>query len=1033
MNISEKAVRKPVSTLMAVLAVLVLGFVTLPRLPIDFLPNIERNTISVRTTYKGAGPQEIERLITQPIERAVSTVNNVNHISSTSQEDQSSVRIEFVWGTDMSEAMNEVRDKVSSVQSALPDDADTPTINKFDFSQLPIMQLTLTGDMPTVDMKDYFEDELRYRFEQIEGVAAVDVSGGQTREIHVDVNQARLASLGIPLDKVVSVLSLENRNVPGGYVDQGNTEFLIRNRGEFPNVNAIRNVLVDYRGDTPIYVRDVADVFEGIAERRNVVNLLGRQGILVSVRKQSGGNTVQVADRINARVAEVRKTLPPGVKIETMFDTSTMIRDSIAELKRSGMIGGLLALILLFVFLMNIRSTLIIFVSIPFSVLCTFIFLYFTGLTVNIMSLGGLALGIGRIVDDSIVVLENIFRHRYMGENAKDAAINGAREVGMAVTASTATTICVFLPLVFVGGMSGIFFKELGITVTISLISSLAVALTLIPMLSSRFLKVKSAGEDTVYDRGPYHYYGMLLKFALRRKAATIITVVVVFVGGIALLKGRIGSEYLPQVDEGQINVSFELPVGTKLEVTQVEMRKLQKIILSSVKEISNMYSSAGAGGGGFGGGGGGSDTNAGSFRINLVPSDQRSKSTTQIVNELRERLMRASKGKVWVMESGSILQRILGGQSSRLELDVRGNDLDTADALAQKVYDILNTVRGAANPRISRTPGKPEMSIYVDREKAAALGLSPSAVSDIVQTAIGGTIATHLRRGSNEIDIRVRLRPEDRANIEDVGNILVAVPGSLPVPLRSIVRLQKSTGPVQIERQDQERIVTVGASYTGEVPESTVNNEITQKLRELNLPPGFSVGFGTQAEEQQQTSSSMLLAFLLAIALVYMVMATQFESLLHPFIIMFAVPLSLLGVELALFVTHTDFSLMANLGIIMLAGIVVTNGIVLIDFVNQLRAKGVPIDDAVAQAGRLRLRPIVMTASATVLGLIPLAIGFGRGSEMQSPLARVVIGGMIVSTILTLLFIPVLYASIEGYIERRKQRRHRVDDPSTV
>ncbi len=1021
MNLSEKSVRRPVSTLMGVLAALMIGAVVLPRLPIDFLPNIERNTISISTTYEGAGPQEIERLITEPIERAVSTVNNVKHIESTSREGASTVRIEFNWGTDMSESMNFVRDKVGQAKRNLPEDAEEPIISKFDFSMLPILQLTITGNMPTVDLKDYVENELRYRLEQIEGVASVDVSGGETREIHVYVDPARLASLKIPIDKVAATLKRENKDTPGGYIKQGDTEYLIRNKGEFANVESIKNVLVEYQDNSPIYIKDIAEVTEGIREKRSDTRLMGRKGVMISIRKQSGENTVKVTDRVKAKIEEIRQTLPPGVEIKTMMDTSTMIRDSIAELKRSAVIGGLLAIIVIFVFLMNVRSTLIIFLSIPFSVVTTFIFLYFTGLTLNIMSLGGLALGIGRIVDDSIVVLENIYRHRVMGEGRVEAAVNGASEVSMAVTASTATTICVFLPLVLVSGMSGIFFKELGITVTISLISSLIVALTLIPMLSSRFLKVnrERVSAKSVYERGIYKYYGNLLTFALKHKAASLIAVVIIFVGGILLLKGKIGSEYLPQVDEGQINVRFEMPVGTKLEVTQRELLKLEKIIMSSVKEVDNMYSQAGAGGGG-GPYGGGSGVNAGSFRIMLIPSDKREKSTTQIVNELQEKLSTATKGKVWVTESGSIMQRILGGGESRLELDIRGHDMAPADALALKVSEIVATTRGASNPRISRTPGMPEMNVVVDREKAAALGFNPAYVSDVVKANMDGVIATRLRRGSDEIDIRVRQRPELRKNLEAVGDILLSSPHSPPVPLRNLVKLVKSTGPVQIERLDQERIVTISASYTGEMSPGEVNAEIEKRLKTLALPAGFSIEFSGEEQERKEAGSSMNLAFILAMALVFMVMATQFESLLHPFIIMFAVPLSLLGVMISLYVTRTNFSLMANLGSIMLAGIVVTNGIVLIDFINQLRRKGVPVDEAVARAGSLRLRPIIMTATATVLALIPLSLGIGRGAEMQAPLARVVIGGMIVATTLTLLFVPVLYATIEGFLHRR-------------
>jgi len=1000
------------------------GTVTLPRLPIDFLPNIERNVISVSTSYDGAGPKEIERLITEPIERALSTINNVSQITSESREDSSRVRIEFAWGTSMDEAMNDIRDKLSQAERSLPDDADDPIAFKFDTSMLPVMLLTITGDMPTVDLKDYVEDDIQYRIEQIEGVAAVDVSGGETREIHVQVNQAKLASLNISIDTVVSVLKKENTDIPGGYVEEGTMEYLIRNKGEFTDVESIRNVLIAYKNESPIYLKDIANVFEGIEERRNETKLMGRKGVMLSIRKQSGENTVEIAQNVKRKVEEIRQILPPGVEIKTMFDTSTMIKDSIAQLRQSALIGGILALIVLFLFLRNIRSTIITFVAIPFSVVSTFIILYFGGLTLNIMSLGGLALGVGMMVDNAIVVLENIFRHRSLGENRTEAAINGAGEVGMAVTASTATTLCVFVPLVFVSGMSGIFFKELGITISAALIASLFVAITLIPMLSSRFLKINKnintdVDIDTYSGKGIYAIYGKLIAVALRHKAITIIFVIIVFAGGIVLLKGRIGAEYLPQVDEGQVGVSFEMPVGTKLDITRNEMAKLEKIIAETTPEIENMYSQAGSGGRG-----GSSGTNAGSFRIMLTPSDERDRSTTEIVNELRGKLTSATKGKVWVMESGSIMQRILGGgRESRLEIDVRGHDLDTGNELSLLVSQIIENTSGAANPRISASPGKPEMSIVVDKDKAAALNLSPAEIGGIVRTNIEGSIASRLRRGGDEIDIRVRLRPEDRENLEDVSNILITPSGRSPIPLRGLVRLVEDEGPVEIERRDQERIITISASYTGDVPPGTVNADIENQIRALSIPEGFSIEFAGEEMERKEAFSSLLLSFILAIALVYMVMAIQFESLLHPFLIMFAVPLSLLGVMLSLYVTRTNLSLMAYLGIIMLAGIVVNNGIVMIDFINQLRRKGTALEEAVKQAARLRLRPILMTTTTTCLALIPMAVGAGRGAEMQAPLGRVVIGGLLIAMILTLIFIPVLYASIEGFSERRKSR----------
>lgn len=1026
MNIYERCVRRPVATLMGILVVMMIGVVSLPRLPIDFLPNIERNVISVRTVYTGAGPQEVERLITEPIERTVSTINNVTKVSSQSSEGQSSVRIEFSWGTKMDEAMNDVRDRMSQVQGQLPTEANVPVLNKFDTSMIPVLTLTTTGGMSPVDLKDYVDNDLRYRFEQIPGVASVDTSGGQTREIRVDVNADKLAALGISINTVTQQISNENRDIPGGYVNRGASEFLVRSKGEFANVEDIKKIIVAYKSGVPVYVRDVANVFDGVAERRQDTRLMGKNGVLISIRKQSGENTVKVADSVKKAAAEINKTLPPGMKIDVMFDTSTTVRQSISELRREGIIGAIIALLVLFMFLRDIRSISIIAVSIPFSMMCTFIVVYFAGMSINIMSLGGLTLAVGMIVDDAIVMLENIHRHRVSGEAPMDAAIIGAGEVIAPVASSTFTTICVFAPLIFIGGMNGIFFKELGVTVTVSLIASLIVSMTLVPMLCSRFLKAekRDTGKTVkaLEERGMYAIYGKLLRTALRHRVATLLLIAGIFAAGIFALKSQIGSEYLPHIDEGQVSVNVEVPAGTRFDLLSAEMVRLGKIIRESVPELKSMYSQAGVGGG-YGGGG---SANAGSFRILLVPDNERKRSDIEVANSLRKVLMEATadtSDKVWVQPSGSILQRLLGGGQSQLEIDVLGHDFQTGDQLAKQVSDIITQTKGASNPRISRTPGAPEIDITVDKEKAGELGLSPGTVGDTVNTALEGAIASEFRRAGNEYDIRVRLAPQDREYLDQLGDVLISAPSMPPVPLRNLAVLKQESGPVEIDRQNQERMIEVTATYTGEVASGKVNQEIMNKVDQLKIPLGFSVMASGDEADRQQAFKDMLLAFILAVALVYMVMAIQFESILHPLLILSTVPFGLFGVFLALFVTGTNLSLMAYLGIIMLVGIVVKNAILLIDFINRMRREGMPIDEAVVTAGRLRLRPILMTTLATVIALVPMAIG-GSGSEMQSPLGRVVVGGLSIGTLLTLFFIPCLYALVEGFLDNHRKRR---------
>jgi HAE1 family hydrophobic/amphiphilic exporter-1 len=1009
--------------MMAILSVLLIGGVTLPGLAVDFLPNIERNVISVRTTYRGAGPRDIERLITEPMERALSTINNVAQITSTSREDQSRVRVEFNWGTDMSEAMNDVRDKIGLAKRALPDDAEEPLPFKFDTSMLPVMILTVTGNMPTVDLREYIVNNIQYRLEQIGGVAAVDINGGETREIRVEIDQWKSAALRISIDDVIAALRLWNQDIPGGLVPEDTIEYLLRSKGEFVGPEDVRSVIIKYIDGQPVRISDISTVRETIEEKKESTGLMGKRGLILAVRKQSGENTVAVAGKVHRKLNEIKELLPPGVKIDYMFDTSEMITDSIGQLRLSGLIGSLLAIVVLLIFLRSVRPTVIVFVAIPFSVFSTFIVLYMGGLTLNIMSLGGLALGVGMMVDNSIVVLENIFRRLSEGENAATASIEGASEVSLAITASTATTLCVFVPLTFVGGMSGIFFRELALSVSFSLIASLGIALTLIPMLCSRFLRRNSTIDKrkTLLRTG----YEKVLSLCLKHRVTTLLSLTILFICGTVFLARQVGTEHLPPVDESQINISMEMPVGTTLEVTTIEMEKIEQAVRKNVPEIRNMYRQVGSATSGRPSGTG---ANTGSLRIMLVHAEERQRTTLEIVNSLRPILKQASSAQSWVSEGGSILQRILGGgRESRLEIDIRGYNLNTADQLAREISNILQSTDGATNPRISSVSGRPELRIQVDTEKAARLGLNPVKIGETIRSSIEGTVATRMRREGEEFDVRVQLAIPDRSSINSIENIIIPLPDGTPTPISGLVKLYRESGPVLIERRNQQRTVTVRASYTGEIAPGDVNAAIAKRISTLNIPQGFSINFSGEEEERQEAFKSFLIAFILATALIYMVMASQFESLLHPFLILFSIPFSFFGVFLSLYLTGTTLNLMSWLGIIMLAGIVVNNGIVLIDTINRRRESGLALSKAIILASSQRLRPILMTTMTTCLALIPLAVGLGRGSEMQAPLGRVVAGGLMFSSALTLILIPVLYAMVGGFLLWKKRTKKNV------
>jgi len=991
------------------LALVIFGSISLLRLPIDILPDITYPSITVVTNYEGAGPQEVERLITEIIEKNVSTIENVKDIRSTSGEDASNVTIDFNWGTNLDEAANDIREKLDRVRRFLPEDADDPFLYKYDPSSRPIIFFSLKGPIHPSGLRDLADDRIKYDIEQIEGVAAVDIWGGLEREIQVEVNRGKLRSIGLSINALVGILNEENLSLPGGRLETGRTEWLIRPLGEFSSMEDIENIIVATRQGRPIYLKQVAQVKDGFKELRSRMRVNGERGVMVAVRQRSGSNTVQVSNRVLKILPRLKSELPEGVTLTLVRDTADFIRKSIKQVQQVAFIGGILAIVILFAFLRNIRSTIIISTSIPIAIWSTFFLLERIGLTINMMSLGGLALGIGMILDSSIVVLENIFRHREEGKGAIEGAIEGSGEVGMAITASTLTTICVFLPLLFLKGVEGVMFKQMALTVTFSLVAALIVALSLIPMLSSRLLRVEKKEGGGV---SPRFYEGYLrgLGWSLKhRKTVLGGSVLLLFLAFWSLQLKGVGTALLPEIDEGVINGNIEMPVGTRLDITSKVTREVEETILRDVPENRRMFSRSGShwrrGGG----------SHIAYFRVYLVDKNDRKRSTEEIVAGLRLNLADIPAAKIRISEGRSMYSRFLGGgREERLEMDIKGYDLVKGKALAEEVIGRIKGVEGVIYPRMSLEDNRPELKIIIDRSKAATLGLPISRILHVINTNIEGTAASKYREEGDEFDILVRLREEDRGSLEDILNMSITGPGGKEIPLRGFATVIEGKGPTRIDRRNQERLITVMAGIQGRDMGHIVQ-EITEKIGDLKLPPNFRLNFASEYEQQKEAFGGLLFAIALAIVLVYMVMASQFESLTEPFVIMFTVPFASIGVILVLLLLNMNVTVPALIGGVLLIGIVVNNGIVMIDYINRLRKKEHPLREAILIGAKRRLRPIMMTTLTTSLALVPMALGFGEGSEMNAPMARVVIGGMLVSALFTIFFVPTLYGSIKG------------------
>jgi HAE1 family hydrophobic/amphiphilic exporter-1 len=1016
-KIFDFSVRRPVAVMMIVLAVIVLGAMSLSRLGMDLFPEMELPMLLVQTTYRGAGPQEVEDQITRPLEGAIGTVNGVQGLTSYSMRGSSMVLAEFAWGADLNYATNQLRDRLDVYGAALPADAGKPTIIKMDPSAMPIMGVALYGDATLEELTAYAEDTIQARLERVEGIASVSVSGAVTEEVRVVVDPQRLLAYGVGMNQIAALLYQENTNATGGTVEEGMKEHAVRIIGEFNNLDDIRDLQVSsaYGGYIPL--NSLAEVERMGKERTSYVFIDGKPGINFSLMKQSDANLVQTSQRVRQALTDLEAEAPSGYELSVAMDQADYINLSLSNVVDSAVTGGLLAVLILFIFLRSWRSTLIIGLSIPISIIATFAMMFFTNVSLNLVSLGGLALGLGMMVDNSIVILENIFRYRQEeNKDALTAAVDGSKEVAGAVAASTVTTVVVFLPIVFVEGLASQIFGQMALTITCSLLASLAVAFTVVPMLSNKLLVVESsggpfAGLSRVVEKildGIRDGYGYLLKGSLRHKGLVVLFTLAALVGCVFLLP-QVGMEFIPGQDTGEYTVSVDLPRGTALHETLRVARQVEDI-LREIPENQQITNSVGGGGGLAASLLGGSNSSTASFSGSLVPLAQRERSMEEVLEDIRVRLKDIPGAEIDVASSGTM---VLTG--SDIQVNLLGDDLEQLGYLAEAVAREIELIPDTREITTSLENGSPEINVIVDRQKAAQYGLNSSAVATLVSTAVNGSTPTKYREGGRELDIRLVMDEQYRQNLNDLASLTITSPNGSLIPLGNIAALEIDTSPASIIRQDQSRQVSVSCAVVNRSL-AEVSQDVQAAVSRMNLPPEVTVDFAGSNAQMEDAFSDLGLALILAVVLVYMVMAFQFEQLLYPFVIMFALPPTFIGVILGLYLTGRTINVVSLIGIIMLVGIVVNNAIVLVDYVNVLRReKGMAREEALVRAGVTRLRPILMTTLTTILGMLPIAIGGGEGGEMMAPMGTVVFFGLSFSTLITLVLVPCMYIYAEN------------------
>lgn len=1005
MGLVRLCIKHPVTVAVFFILAVSVGWFSLSRLPIDLFPEIDYPVLVVRITYPGVAPQEMETLVTEKVEEALASVEDIKKITSRTSEGESLVILEFHYGIDIDFASLHVRDKLDQIAPSLPDEADDPVTQKFDPAAFPVLDIQLSGDDLRA-LREYADDVVKPRLERVSDVAAAVVSGGLEREIRVPVSPLKLAARNLTIMDVVDAIDRENVNEPGGRVDEGRREITVRTLGEYESVEEIGEVLVARIGDADVKVKDLTagGVLDTHKEVRHLARMNLKPSVSLAVMKQSGANSVAIADAVKAELERIRETLPPGYEIRVGMDMTEFIKDSITVVKQNAVGGAVLAALVLLLFLRSLRSTAVIIVAIPVSIITAFFPMYFLDMTLNLVTLGGLALGVGMVVDNSIVVLESAYRHIRRKGDRHEGALTGATEVMLAMVASTLTTLAVFFPILFIKGLVGQIFSNLALVIFFSLGASLVVGIMLVPVLASRLLRPGGSNPGPSQPGGLWgallaRYGGLLRWVAASGRNRWIVAGAVIALLVLTFKFLVPPMAFFPHMDRGELSVRLELPVGSTLQHTdEISLRAEETI--SRIPEVDRLTASV--------------SPAAANIHVMLVDQRERTRTTKEVMAEVRRLLAELPDCEVRVSEP----QRGGGGGGEGFSIEVKGDDTAVLERLCEEIARRVQGIPGLEDIRTSFEEGRPELRFVVDRDRAADLGVSVKAISDVVRAAVGGKVASYFRDAGEEYDIRVQFAEEARDFLDDLEQIYVRGRDNRLVPLSAVVRKVPAEGPVTINRKEQQRLGYV----QGEVDLDRLGEVVAaarERLEGLAMPEGYSYAFGGEEEERVEAFGQLGVALAFAVFLVFLILAAQFESFSQPLLVMTTVPFSVVGVFVAMRISGLALSLPAYVGIIMLAGIVVNNAILLVDYTNRLRREGRPVKEAVVEAGLVRIRPVLTTSMTTVFGLLPLALGLGSGSKFLQPLAIAVVGGLTVAMLVTLVLIPTGYLALDAGIQR--------------
>jgi HAE1 family hydrophobic/amphiphilic exporter-1 len=1015
MKLADVSIKRPVFATMMILSLLVLGLFSFIKLNVDLYPDVDFPFVIVTTTLPGAGAQQIETDITKVIENSVNSIEGIDHISSISQDNLSIVTIQFKLSVNGKDAALDVIEKISAIRSQLPADVKDPIVQRYDPASMPIMTLAISGNLSAKDLTTFTKDVIQKRVENIQGVGSADLVGGAEREIQIEVDANKLRAYNLSIQEVINSVGSQNVEIPGGNLTEGSRQLLVNTKGKFKTVNDFNKVIVASPMGKPIFLSEVANVIDGTKEQTSLTQLNGKNAIGLNIIKQSGANTVNVAKAVKDQIAKLKTEVPAGTDIVIAQDQSTFIEEAINSVFFDILYGGLLAVIVIYLFLANLRSTIISALALPTSIIASFILMYALNFTLNMMSLLALSLAVGLLIDDAIVVIENIYRHMSQGETALEAAKSATEEIGLAVMATTFTIVAVFVPVAFMPGLVGKFFYQFGMTITSAVLVSLFVAFTLTPMLSSRWLKredEKLSPKGNPVNKSLYYFnhffeklngnYHSALRWSLNHRKTVIFSSIIIFVLSLFIM-GSLGFEFFPQSGQGEFNITVKAAPGSSLNETNNICKKIETVVKKR-PEVKDLLVTIGAGN---------DPVTKATILVKLVPKSERNINEFVLMEEIRNEIKYIPGAEYSLQEPGGP-----GGNQKPVSLSVRGPDLNILQNIASKVENIVKQTPGAVDVGNSYEVSKPEVNIEIDRNKASDLGVNPYIVASTVRSFIDGTVATQFEGKEEQIDVRVKLKKDERKNINDLALMTVMSNKKISgqnflIPITEIAAIKQSVSPTQINRYDKQKEILVSANTYGRTL-GVILQDITNKTSAIKLDPGYSISVTGTGQMQSESFGDILISLMLAIVFVYIVLAAQFDNFVHPLSIMLALPMAIIGAVLMLLIFGSSISIMSLIGIIMLMGLVTKNGILLIDYTNVLRERGIPRFEALLQAGPTRLRPILMTTFAMIFGMIPVAIGAGEGSEFRAPMGQAVIGGLITSTFLTLFIVPVVYSILD-------------------